>query len=102
MMPWVVWNLTSKGCAACAGLNTGMPWNRSAGITAWYPHASAGPAAAAARTCRLGAWRPGRARVPAVLAPDAVTLTAVTAAAAVTIAAVVSRRREARFLRIMG
>jgi hypothetical protein len=39
--------------------------------------------------------------VPAVLAPDAVTLTAVTAAAAVTIEAVASRRREARFLRIM-
>jgi hypothetical protein len=39
--------------------------------------------------------------VPAVLAPDAVTLTAATAAATVAMAAVVSSQREACFLKIM-
>jgi RNA polymerase sigma factor (sigma-70 family) len=78
---------------------------RSAGIAAWYPHApaAAGAAAeaAAARTCRPGACRPGSAGALPVLAPDAVTLTAATAAVAVTRAAVVSSQRETRLLRIM-
>src|SRR5438876_8837836 len=96
-------SLTSKGCAARAALKTGMPWNRSAGIAAWYPHAPAEPgAAAAARTCRPGARRPGSAGAPAVLAPDAGTLTAATAVAAVTTVAIASRHRETRLLKIMG